>query len=104
LIDDEYFTVILVNGEKVRIKESTDFNTRIDSGAVLYEFSIPIDMDLGKITDISVTFFDVGYYISFAPVPEQQYSRVFEQSVSRQPVETLGWGEVDVPSLMWRKR
>lgn len=104
LIENDYFAQISIDDEKLQIQKATNFDTRVENGAVVYAFSIPVSERLLDISNVNVTFFDLGYYISFAPASDQKNSRYFGQQVSTQEVETLGWGEVSVPSLTWMKK
>ena len=103
LIESEYFAVIRIDGNEIRIQKAQDFNTRIEDGVVVYEFSLPLNTRMSIIDKINVTFFDAGYFISFQPSSDQLASQYFDSRVSMQTIESLGWGEVQVPTLNWIK-
>ena len=58
LIGSDYFADFRINGKEMQILEARRFNTRIQSGRVVYEFSIPVDIRLGEITNMPSRCFE----------------------------------------------
>ena len=108
LIEQEYFAILSINEEEFPITEAFDFTAVIEDGAVHYVFSIPVGEPIEIIDELNLGFFDLNYYISFAPISNQfsssYVSTRFLEEIVKQPIDTLGWGGIDLPLLQMRRR
>jgi ABC-type uncharacterized transport system substrate-binding protein len=60
----DYFTHVRIDGEKLPLHEASSFTARIEAGALVYEFTMPLPepLDPGE-NSIAASVYDVEYYV-----------------------------------------
>ena len=103
LYDNGYFILAQTTGSELEIPVAGSFNTRVDDGKLIYEFSVPLQVRWNLVDGLTLGFFDRSYYIDFASVSERTMYNAQGRSVSISAASlslaTEGWGTVNVPAL-----
>lgn len=64
LKEHNYFTDININGQQFKIKEFKDFQAKIDSGTMIYEFFIPCEVTASRlIQEVKIAVYDPSYFV-----------------------------------------
>lgn len=57
-----FFTFIENNGKQIPVKEAHGFKASLDEGRLVYNFTVPLNLPLGEISNLRVAVFDKEYY------------------------------------------
>jgi ABC-type uncharacterized transport system substrate-binding protein len=69
------FTDITINGQRFKIKEFKDFQARIDSGVMIYEFFIPCGVTASRvIQEVKIAVYDPTYFVQVLWTSQKTYS------------------------------
>ena len=71
LIDDSYFTEILVEDRNYSIRRAQQFTAYLEDNRVVYSFSLPCSVAVTTAhTHVLLAMYDKSYYIDFLPAPQ----------------------------------
>lgn len=62
LANYDYFNFIETAGKRVKISEAQDFRASVAEGRLVYDFTLPLNMPLGSMSDFRMGVFDKEYY------------------------------------------
>lgn len=70
-----YFTDITINGQRFKTKEFKDFQVKIDSGVMVYEFFLPCEVTASRvIQEATIAVYDPTYFVQVLWASQRPYS------------------------------
>ena len=71
LEDYDYFTHIVINGKKFKVKYVKDFSAHLSENRVVYNFFIPCHVSaISSYKEIKISMYDITYYVSISLADE----------------------------------
>lgn len=71
LEDYNYFTHIVINGKKFKVKRVKDFSARLDKDRIVYSFFVPCHVSANSsYKGIKISMYDITYYVAISLVGE----------------------------------